>query len=389
MKRDLENRCSGVAVAGCGINQSTTPLLLRMKSTAATVEQVVTREAGVAGVSPKPRTSVTGHSLKNCCGSLSRICWTAVLILLASLPVPMAFGQETETKEPVKEQIALQAGDHSRTLMMGEQKRYYIVHVPAGYDPESPTPVVLALHGAGMNGSMMVWFTGLNKTADENGFIVVYPSGTGRGAFLTWNAGGLIGRMKSERVDDVAFMGSLLDELETLVNVDPKRVYACGMSNGGMMCYRLAAEMSDRFAAFAPVAGTMATDTSEPKRPVPIMHFHGTKDDIVPFGPPHRDMPPLVQLKGVEDTIQTWVKLNGCNETPATDELSKEGDKTKVTRQVYSGGKEDSEVISIVIEGGGHTWPGRQLPIGFLGKAARNISANELIWEFFKKHQLK
>lgn len=341
--------------------------------------------AGVGDSSPKPRAFVTGDTLKNGCLLLRRICCIAILFLFAPFVVPMVSAQEAESKEPV----ALGTGDHSRTLMMGDLKRYYIVHVPGNYDPKTPTPVVLALHGAGMNGSMMVWFTGLNKTADENGFIVVYPSGTGRGTFLTWNAGGLIGRMKPERVDDVAFMGALLDELATLVNVDSKRVYACGMSNGGMMCYRLAAEMSDRFAAFAPVAGTMATDNSEPKRPVPIMHFHGTKDDIVPFGPPHRPMPPLVQLKGVEETVQTWVKLNECNETPVTDELSKEGDKTKVTRQTYSGGKDGSEVISIVIEGGGHTWPGRQLPVGFLGKAARNISANELIWEFFKKHQLK
>ena len=81
-------------------------------------------------------------------------------------------------------------GDHTRTLMMGEQKRTYLVHIPKDYDPNKPAPVVLALHGAAMNGSMMVWFTGLNKTSDKEGFIVVYPSGTGAGPFLTWNAGG-------------------------------------------------------------------------------------------------------------------------------------------------------------------------------------------------------
>jgi polyhydroxybutyrate depolymerase len=92
-------------------------------------------------------------------------------------------------------------GDHTRTLMMGEQKRTYLVHVPKGHDPKQPAPVVLALHGAAMNGSMMVWFTGLNKKADKAGFIVVYPSGTGIGPFLTWigpfltwNAGGQVAR---------------------------------------------------------------------------------------------------------------------------------------------------------------------------------------------------
>src|ERR1700729_606910 len=89
----------------------------------------------------------------------------------------------------VTQPAPLGPGDHTRTLMMGEQKRTYLVHVPKGYDPKKPTPVVLALHGAAMNGPMMVGFSGLNKKSEEAGFIVVYPSGTGTGPFLTWNAG--------------------------------------------------------------------------------------------------------------------------------------------------------------------------------------------------------
>ena len=174
-------------------------------------------------------------------------------------------------------------GDHTRTLMMGEQKRTYLVHIPQGYEPKKPAPVVLALHGAAMNGSMMVWFSGLNKTSNAARFIAVYPSGTGKGPFLTWNAGGFTGKMAEGRADDVAFIDKLLDDLGTVVKVDKKRVYACGMSNGGMMCYRLAAELSDRIAAIAPVAGTIAIEDSKPKRPVPVIHFHGTKDTFVPF----------------------------------------------------------------------------------------------------------
>lgn len=178
---------------------------------------------------------------------------------------------------------ALGPGDHTRTIMIGEQKRTYLVHVPKDYDPKKPAPVVLALHGAAMNGSMMVWFSGLNKTSDKEGFIVVYPSGTGTGPFLTWNAGGFNGKMAEGRADDVAFIGKLLDDLGAVVKVDEKRVYACGMSNGGMMSYRLAAELSDRIAAIAPVAGTIAIDESKPKRPVPVIHFHGTTDTFVAF----------------------------------------------------------------------------------------------------------
>jgi len=280
-------------------------------------------------------------------------------------------------------------GDHTRTLMMGEQKRTCIVHVPKGYDPKKPAPVVLALHGAAMNGSMMVWFSGLNRKADETGFIVVYPSGTGTGPFLTWNAGGFKGKMAEGKADDVAFIGKLLDDLATVVKVDEKRVYACGMSNGGMMCYRLAAELSDRIAAIAPVAGTIAIDESKPKRPVPVIHFHGTKDTFVPFEMAKGKTPSFMKLKGVDDSIQTWVKLNGCDEKPKIETLSKDGDEMKVTRKTYGGGKDGSEVILIVIDGGGHTWPGRQPPVGLLGKSAKNISANDLMWEFFQKHKLK
>jgi polyhydroxybutyrate depolymerase len=280
-------------------------------------------------------------------------------------------------------------GDHTRTLMMGGQTRTYLVHVPKGYDPKKPAPVVLALHGAAMNGPMMVWFSGLNKKSDEAGFIVVYPSGTGTGPFLTWNAGGFKGKMAEGKADDVAFIGKLLDDLDSVVKTDGKRVYACGMSNGGMMCYRLAAELSDRIAAIAPVAGTIAIEESKPKRPVPVIHFHGTKDTFVPFEMGKGKTPSFMKLKGVEDSIQTWVKLDGCDPKPRTDVLSKEGDEMKVIRTTYGGGKGEAEVVLVVIEEGGHTWPGQSPPVGFIGKSVKNVSANDLMWEFFQKHKLR
>jgi polyhydroxybutyrate depolymerase len=289
----------------------------------------------------------------------------------------------------VAQPAPLGPGDHTRTLMMGEQKRTYLVHVPKGYDPKKPIPVVLALHGAAMNGPMMVGFSGLNKKSEEAGFIVVYPSGTGTGPFLFWNAGAFPGKMVEGKTDDVAFIGKLLDDLGMVVKVDEKRVYACGMSNGGMMCYRLAAELSDRLAAVAPVAGTIAIDESKPKRPVPVIHFHGSKDAIVPFEIVKGKASALRKLKGVEESIQTWVKLNGCDEKPKTDTLSKDGDEMKVTRKTYGGGKDGSEIVLVVIEEGGHTWSGMTPPVGFLGKSAKNISANDLMWEFFQKHTLK
>src|SRR4051794_37336403 len=105
--------------------------------------------------------------------------------------------------------------------------------------------------------------------------------------------------MAQGKADDVAFLGKLLDGLGTLVTADAKRIYACGMSNGGMMCYRLAAELSDRIAAIAPVAGTIAIEESKPKRPVPVIHFHGSKDNMVPFEMARGKTPSFMRLKGV------------------------------------------------------------------------------------------
>ena len=291
--------------------------------------------------------------------------------------------------KPARDKSSVGPGDHTRTLPVGGRTRSYLVHVPKGYDPKTPAPVVLALHGAAMNGPLMAAFCGMNAKADEAGFIAVYPSGTGTGPFLTWNAGGFRGRMAEGQPDDVAFVAALLDDLGGVLAVDSKRVYACGMSNGAMMCYRLAAELSDRIAAVAPVAGTIAIAESKPKRPVPVIHFHGTKDTFVPFELPKGMPQPVMTFKGVEESVRTWVRLNGCGETPKTDTLSKPGDEMAVTRRTYGGGKDGSEVVLVVIDGGGHTWPGQKPPIALIGKSAMNVSANDLIWDFFRKYTRK
>ena len=134
-------------------------------------------------------------------------------------------------------------GDPRCTLELGGRERSYLVHVPPKYDPKQPTPVVLAFHGGMTNAAIMALASGLNEKADKAGFIVVYPNGTGKGnLLLVWNSGGFEKSFAEKLPDDVAFVGAILDDLARRVNVDPKRVYATGISNGGMMCYRLAAE---------------------------------------------------------------------------------------------------------------------------------------------------
>jgi polyhydroxybutyrate depolymerase len=284
---------------------------------------------------------------------------------------------------------SLPAGDHACQLTIGELKRTYHVHVPPGYDPRKPAPVVLVLHGALMNGPIMEWFCGVSKKADEAGFIAVYPDGTGPGGTLyTWNAGVFPGNLNPKRADDVAFIGTLLDELPYLVHVDRKRVYVAGMSNGAMMAYRLAVEMPKRIAAVCAIAGVVALEHAEPKSPMPILHIHGTRDSLVPYdgtkngGGPYR-------FPSVDETIQLWTKVNGCSNTPKVTELPRTADKIPVLRKDYSTGKEKAPVVLYVVEGGGHTWPGMQRHALFLGATTLNLSANDVMWDFFRQFALK
>jgi polyhydroxybutyrate depolymerase len=280
----------------------------------------------------------------------------------------------------------LEPGDHRRQLRVDGLLRSYSVHIPPSYNPHTPVPVVLVFHPAMMNGNMMAGFCGLNETADRGGFVVVYANGTGSTpVFLYWNAGGVRGRV----VDDVAYTDKLLDDLTSVVNVDSKRVYATGMSNGAMMCYRLAAELSQRIAAIAPIAGTMAIEDCQPIRPVSVLHFHGTKDGLVLFGGPDERTPKNLTFLSVESTIRAWVKANGCPKVPVTAAVGHlQGDGTSVRCTEYGPGKQGAEVILYTIEGGGHTWPGRDPRLRFLGKSTRAISANDLMWEFFQKHPI-
>ncbi|MGO8688111.1 MAG: alpha/beta hydrolase family esterase [Thermoguttaceae bacterium] len=295
-----------------------------------------------------------------------------LLVLLAGAAAPLA------------------AGDHERSVNIGDTSRPYLVHVPSSYDPKKPTPVVLCLHGAWTNAAVQIAFCGLNDKADQAGFIVVYPNGRGVGKLLFWNSGMAPTRPGRPPTDDVAYIAAVLDDLEGVVHVDKRRVYATGISNGGMMCYRLAAELSDRIAAIAPISGTMSMDTARPTRPVPVLHFHGTADTFVPYNGPNNRMEKLLKFKSVEETIALWAKLDGCPAKPTIEKLPDTAhDGTTVTKKTYGPGRQGAEVVLLVIEGGGHTWPGRMTIESLLGKSTKQISANDLIWDFFQKHPMK
>lgn len=283
----------------------------------------------------------------------------------------------------------LPSGDHERHLGVDDRVRTYFVHVPPQLDLSRPIPVVLVFHGAGMNGRMMAHFTGLNDKANAAGFVAVYPNGTGAGELLlVFNAAGTREKPFGSRADDVKFVGSLLDDLATVLPVDPDRVFATGFSNGGMLCYRLAAELPERIAAIAPVAGTQAIRELVPRLPVPILHLHGTQDLIVPWDGPKPGGRRSFPFLSLDDTLAIWRPVNRCvSEAVQTDVPDAVADETRVIRRQYLPESGGAAIDVYVIEGGGHNWPGStRAEFAFLGKSTGDIAANDLIWDFFVQH---
>ena len=280
----------------------------------------------------------------------------------------------------------LNPGDYVCSLTVEGLEREYRLHIPPVAREGGELPVVLALHGGGSNAEQMIAFCGLNAKADREGFLAVYPNGAGRTPRArSWNAGNCCGYAQRHGVDDVKFIGRVLDDLAAATPIDVSRIYATGMSNGAMMCYRLASEMADRLAGIAPVAGPMGTKDCTPSRPIPVCHFHGVGDQFAPYhgGLGGRSLS-RTNFYSVEHTIARWVMANRCQGTPEiTDLPAPIDDGTRITRTHYRPGEDGAEVVLYTIHGAGHTWPGRHPTLKYLGRSTSNLSANDVMWEFF------
>ena len=281
---------------------------------------------------------------------------------------------------------------HERLIEIDGRARRALAFVPDERvtSVDDRLPVVLAFHGGGSTAEGMIEFSGLAEKGRSAGFLSVFPSGTGRTAeALTWNGGNCCGRAMKDQVDDVDFMRRLIDDLDRWLPIDRRRIYATGMSNGGMMSYRLAAELSDQIAAVAPVGGPIGCLDCLPQRPVAVCHFHGTLDEFAPYagGIGKRSLS-KTRFYSVRQSIDAWVRANDCDATPSVEDLPVVvDDGTRVTRSQFSGGRDGSEVWLHTIHGCGHTWPGRSTPLKMLGPATRNLNANDVMWDFFQRHQ--
>lgn len=266
-------------------------------------------------------------------------------------------------------------GDFQHTLESGGKTREYRVHVPPGYNPAALTPAVLVFHGYLETAEQIEKISEMSPVADSHSFLAVYPQGLS----TSWNAGVCCGTSSSSGVEDVQFVKDMLDALAKEYCVDPKRVFAAGFSNGGMLSHRLACELSDRIAAIGPVAGTMAIDTCAPSRPVPVMHVHGTSDFVVPYNGNG-----IGGAEAVDATIAGWVERNGCTDPQATGVF----EKGKALCVEYSQCKAGAAVRLCTIDGGGHQWPGGTSAGGFGGTLNMDLDSSEAMAAFFEAHPM-
>lgn len=256
---------------------------------------------------------------------------------------------------------ALSPGTSTRTIRHDGIDREFILHVPTGYTGKTAVPLVLDIHGFTYTATHQADVSGWREKADEEGFIVVFPSGLDK----SWNGGELCcGPSKEKGVDDEGFMRAIVTELSDSACVDPKRVYATGLSNGGSMSYLLACHAGDMFAATAPVSMGNGTRPCEPERPISVIMFRGTNDEYVPYEGGNT-------YPSAAADVDQWKRLNAC--TGASRKVNGVCDQ-------YTACAGGAEVMLCTIPNGVH--------ILYETSAAAGAPIPDVAWEAFKRHTL-
>lgn len=306
-----------------------------------------------------------------------------------------------------------EATKHFRTS--DGRRRSYQMHFPPEYDGETPLPLLVVFHGGGSSGENARESYGIDDVADAEGFVVVYPDGIGEKhlgkLYATWNGGFCCGEAVREGVDDLLFVDELLDRLLEKHAIDATRVYATGISNGGVMSANVACELPDRFAAVAPVASPGIPDWCSGAAPVPAIFFHGTEDHCARYeggevcgGCYSRFLEEAFDIttegddtfpcQSAEDQWRYWGQVNGCSEV--SEVYLETADTTCLAWQACAEGQ---PAILCTVEGGGHTWPGApeqcdtdkdwcRIFLDIVGPTSTATDATAIMWDLFEQHRL-
>ncbi len=278
-----------------------------------------------------------------------------------------------------------------KTLSSGGVERTYRVHVPPSYDGNDSVPLVVAIHFGGGNSRILERLSKLSEFADEKGFLVAYPEGYR----TAWGGPDLVTPSVRDGVDDAAFISELIDRIAGEYQIDPRRVYVAGMCNGSLLAQVIGYELADKVAAVALYTAFMTEGfrnayPDPPPRPMPILQINGTADTFIKWD---GGIPPGLGNNGlpVRVGVERWAEVNGCSKTPEVTELPDLADDgTRIRREAYGECNGDAEVVLYEVEGAGHTWPGG-VPYAsedLIGKTSQDMSANQVMWEFFQRHPL-
>ena len=275
----------------------------------------------------------------------------------------------------------------SSSITVDGRTRTYIINLPPNYYEAADFSLVIGLHGGGGSGEQFETSSTLTDKANISKFIVVYPDGVQGSGLLkarTWNAGGCCDDAVDNNINDVKFISELIDKLLSEYKINPKKVYATGHSNGGMLSYRLACELSNKIAAIAPNASTMVvTQPCNPGRPVPILHMHSVLDQNVPYkggvgsGVSRHYNPPI------DSVMNVWQLKNQCLQ-PAKAIV----DNYNYKLTSWFDCTNNVSVHYYLTKDGGHSWPGGAPGSAIGDPPSTVINANDLLWQFFQEHQL-
>ncbi len=275
--------------------------------------------------------------------------------------------------------VQVPTGSSTQTLVVDGRTRTFRVYRPTTVASTGRLPLVVMLHGGFGDAAQAESSYGWDAEADKEGFVVAYPDGVDR----AWNGGGgCCGTPGSSNIDDVAFISKVVSTVSAELPIDADRVYATGISNGGIMSYRLACD-TDLFAAIGPDSATLLGSCAHPA-PISVIHIHGTADQKIPYdggkgsGVAHIDGPP------VPTVVSTWRSVDGCA-APATTTAGVVATSTATC-------PDGRTVELITIAGAGHQWPGaappgpvRRLLLG-TDEPSTAINATSTIWTFFAAH---
>jgi polyhydroxybutyrate depolymerase len=284
-----------------------------------------------------------------------------------------------------------------REMQVGKMKRSYYIRYPQTLESQERFPLLIVLHGGGRrNGNETAKITGFDKLTDEEKFIAVFPNGfDGK-----WHDGRLPKRKQDRYIkkqnNDIEFIKSLVDYLIKYEQVDEKRVYLSGLSNGGMMTMRMACEASEKFAAVAPVIANMPeviVENCKPNQPVSFLLMNGTEDPMVPWkgGQVKAFFKERGAVLSSEETFRFWHEHNQC-EKKAYSSLSLPNintkDKSVVKEEKYAC-KNNINMVFYSVQGGGHTLPGSEIPNlkRVLGPKNLDIDGAKVIWKFLSEQE--